>query len=329
MFSKVKPLDVTFDIGIPKHDQEGRTITAEFEKFILVTCYVPNAGQKLDRLDYRTKEWDLDFKNYLKSLEVKKKKCVILCGDLNVAHHEIDISNPKGNMKSAGFTKEERQGFTDLLSAGFKDSFRELHPKEVKYTYWNTRSNARAQNKGWRLDYFVVTGELMSAIAESDTVPNVMGSDHCPIKLTLTLGKISPIGAVSAISIASPASTPATAPVVPIAATAPSKTDIEETKTSSKKPHKASAKEIKEAVPNCPVEEEKKVAAVVASSADQQPDTQVVALPAVALPAENKPAIEEKAKENNVQQAAPNNENPVPAPAEPEKVSPAPEAASK
>ena len=191
LFSKVRPLDVTFDLGIPKHDQEGRTITAEFEKFILVACYVPNSGQKLNRLDYRIKEWDVDFRTYLKELETKKNKCIILCGDLNVAHKEIDISNPKGNTRSAGFTIEERNEFTKLLDMGFIDSFRELHPKEIKYTYWNMRSKAREENKGWRLDYFVTTNTLLPAIEDSNAMKDIMGSDHCPIILKLVSDKIS------------------------------------------------------------------------------------------------------------------------------------------
>eukprot|EP00826_Nyctotherus_ovalis_P030220 TRINITY_DN2404_c0_g1_i3.p1 TRINITY_DN2404_c0_g1~~TRINITY_DN2404_c0_g1_i3.p1 ORF type:complete len:334 (+),score=74.16 TRINITY_DN2404_c0_g1_i3:265-1266(+) len=190
LFSKVRPIDVSFDLGVSKHDQEGRTITAEYSKFVLVACYVPNSGQRLARLSYRTKEWDADFRNYLKNLETTKNKCVILCGDLNVAHKEIDISNPKGNMKSAGFTVEEREEFGRLLEMGFADSFRELHGKEVKYSYWNMRSNARKENKGWRLDYFVTSKALLPAIKDSNIMDKVMGSDHCPVNLELVLGKI-------------------------------------------------------------------------------------------------------------------------------------------
>lgn len=189
ILTKVKPIDVKYDLGIVEHDLEGRTITLEFEDFIIVACYVPNAGQKLDRLTYRTKEWDVDFRKYLKNLEQTRNKCVILCGDLNVAHHEIDIWNAKGNKKSAGFTVEEREEFTNLLNLGFVDSFRRLHPKEAKYSYWNLRSNARAENKGWRLDYFVVSEALMDAVEESDMLNKVTGSDHCPLKLFLNLHK--------------------------------------------------------------------------------------------------------------------------------------------
>ena len=186
IFSKYKPLSVKADLGIPEHDQEGRTLTLEFEKFYLVSCYVPNAGEKLVRLSYRTKKWDIAFKDYLN--ELKKKKHVILCGDLNVAHHEIDISNPKGNLKSAGFTVEEREEFTNLLKTGWVDSFRELYPKEVKYSYWSMRSNARASNKGWRLDYFVVDSEGFKKGVKDSVINNtVFGSDHCPIELTWSL----------------------------------------------------------------------------------------------------------------------------------------------
>lgn len=184
VFSLVKPISVQADLGIPEHDQEGRTLTLEFEKFYLVSCYVPNAGEKLVRLDYRTKKWDPAFRNYLN--ELKKKKHVILCGDLNVAHHEIDISNPKGNLRSAGFTVEEREQFTKLLDTGFVDSFRKLYPKEVKYSYWSMRSNARASNKGWRLDYFVVNQECFDKGVKDSLINNtVYGSDHCPIELHL------------------------------------------------------------------------------------------------------------------------------------------------
>jgi exodeoxyribonuclease III len=203
IFSKVKPVDVKFDLGITKHDLEGRTITVEFDKFIVVACYVPNAGQKLDRLDYRTKEWDLDFRAYLKNMEQIKQKCVILCGDLNVAHKEIDISNPKGNLRSAGFTVEERKEFTNFLEMGFVDSFRQLHPTEVKYSYWNMRSGARKENKGWRLDYFAVSASLMSSVEESDMLSKVMGSDHCPLILKLNLPTIQKPG-VSGPVVAKP-----------------------------------------------------------------------------------------------------------------------------
>eukprot|EP00826_Nyctotherus_ovalis_P015252 TRINITY_DN1431_c0_g1_i4.p1 TRINITY_DN1431_c0_g1~~TRINITY_DN1431_c0_g1_i4.p1 ORF type:complete len:384 (-),score=113.57 TRINITY_DN1431_c0_g1_i4:168-1319(-) len=190
VLTKVKPLSVKFDLGIIEHDLEGRTITLEFADFILVACYVPNAGQKLDRLQYRTKQWDLDFRKYLKNMEQSKNKCVILCGDLNVAHEEIDIWNASGNKRSAGFTIEERTEFTNFLKLGFADSFRKLHPTTVKYSYWNLRSNARAENKGWRLDYFVVSEALMGAVTDSDMLTEVLGSDHCPLKLFLDMSKV-------------------------------------------------------------------------------------------------------------------------------------------
>jgi len=188
IFSKIKPINVTYDIGIPKHDGEGRTITAEYEKFFLVATYIPNAGQKLERLGYRTKEWDADFRKYLKSLEAKGKP-VIWCGDLNVAHNEIDISNPKGNLKSAGFTKEERAEFATLLGMGFVDTFRKLYPSKVEYTYWSARGTARAENKGWRLDYFVVSESIFPSVVDCGAQKNVMGSDHCPLQLVLNLDK--------------------------------------------------------------------------------------------------------------------------------------------
>lgn len=195
VLTKVKPLSVKFDLGIIEHDLEGRTITLEFPDFVLVACYVPNAGQKLDRLVYRTKQWDLDFRKYLKNMEQSKNKCVILCGDLNVAHEEIDIWNASGNKRSAGFTIEERTEFTNFLKLGFADSFRKLHPTTVKYSYWNLRSNARAENKGWRLDYFVVSDALLGAVTDSDMLTKVTGSDHCPLKLFLDVSKVKKPGA--------------------------------------------------------------------------------------------------------------------------------------
>ncbi|XP_033105216.1 DNA-(apurinic or apyrimidinic site) lyase-like isoform X2 [Anneissia japonica] len=166
IMSKVKPLNVTYGIGCEQHDKEGRVITAEYDKFYLVTSYVPNAGKKLVRLAYR-EEWDKDFRNYLVDLD--KKKPVILCGDLNVAHNEIDLANPKSNRnKTAGFTDQERQGFTDLLAAGFIDSYRHFYPqKTAEYSFWTYMMNARAKNTGWRLDYFVVSEKLKPNICDS------------------------------------------------------------------------------------------------------------------------------------------------------------------
>ncbi|CAK85698.1 unnamed protein product (macronuclear) [Paramecium tetraurelia] len=186
--SKVKPISVKCDIGISKHDQEGRTLTAEYERFYLVACYVPNAGQKLERLDYRTKEWDVDFQNYLEDL--RKKKPTILCGDLNVSHHEIDLANPAGNKKTAGFTQEERDQFTNYLQKGWVDSFRHLHPKEVKYSYFSARFNSKQSNKGWRLDYFIINKESTDAIIMSDINTAVEGSDHVPIECEVDLRKL-------------------------------------------------------------------------------------------------------------------------------------------
>lgn len=186
LYSKEKPINVTYGLGIKKHDNEGRVITAEYDKFYFVTTYVPNAGRGLPRLPYRSKEWDPDFQNYLKDLD--KKKPVILCGDLNVAHAEIDLANPKGNKKTAGFTPEERDGFTNLLKEGFMDSFRELYPEETgKYSYWTFMGNARAKNVGWRLDYFVLSERLKSSLCDSVMRSDVYGSDHCPIVLLMNM----------------------------------------------------------------------------------------------------------------------------------------------
>ena len=180
--SKYKPISVLMDLGIKKHDHEGRTIALEFENFYLVSCYVPNAGQKLVRLDYRTKEWDIDFRNFLKNLN--REKHVIWCGDLNVAHNEIDLYDPKGNKnKTAGFTDKEREQFTNLLNEGFVDTFRELHPDVVKYSWWSMRTQARKDNKGWRLDYFVIDSDGMNGVKDSLINNDIEGSDHCPIEL--------------------------------------------------------------------------------------------------------------------------------------------------
>lgn len=185
LLTKIKPLDVKYGIGVDKHDKEGRVITAEYEKFYLVAVYVPNAGKKLVRLDYRM-EWDQDFRAYLKELETKKP--VVLCGDMNVAHQEIDLANPKTNKKNAGFTQEERDGFTTLLDAGFVDSFRHLYPdKKGAYTFWTYMMNARAKNVGWRLDYFILSNALERNISDSLIHSEVMGSDHCPVVLLLNM----------------------------------------------------------------------------------------------------------------------------------------------
>ena len=189
IFSKQAPLSVKKGIGIEKHDKEGRVISAEFEDFYLVTVYTPNAqghdeNRRPKRLDYRTKEWDVDFLNFI--LELEKSKPVIFCGDLNVAHKEIDLANPSTNRKNAGFTDEERQGFQSILDAGYLDIFRELHPDTTDaYTWWSYRANARANNVGWRIDYFCVSEKLRAQIASTKNLTSVLGSDHCPITLIL------------------------------------------------------------------------------------------------------------------------------------------------
>lgn len=182
LYSKQEPIKVSYGIGHKKHDKEGRVITAEFEKFYFVTAYIPNSGRGLPRLPYR-EEWDVDFMEYLKGLD--KVKPVILCGDLNVAHEEIDLANPKANAnKTAGFTKEEREGFTNLLAAGFVDSFRHLYPDtKGAYSWWSYMGNARSKNVGWRLDYFVTSERLKDSLCDSVIRSQVMGSDHCPIVL--------------------------------------------------------------------------------------------------------------------------------------------------
>jgi len=183
ILSKIKPLAVSYGIGVVAHDEEGRTITAEFDDFYLVNCYVPNSGQGLKRLEYRL-TWDTAFENYLKSLDAKKP--VVLTGDLNVAHQEIDIANPKANRKSAGFTDEERAGFTHLLAAGFIDSFRHFNPTLTgAYTFWSMRGNVRQRNIGWRLDYFVVSQRLIDSVSSTYMRHLILGSDHCPIGLIL------------------------------------------------------------------------------------------------------------------------------------------------
>lgn len=183
LLSKEEPLNVTFGIDIKEHDKEGRVITAEYEKFYLVNAYVPNAGRGLVRLEYRMK-WDKDFLDYLKKLDSKKP--LILCGDLNVAHNEIDIARPKSNKKNAGFTKEEREDFTKLLSEGFFDSFRKLYPDaEGCYTFWSYMQNSRQKDIGWRLDYFILSEKLEQNLCDNLIRKKILGSDHCPITLLM------------------------------------------------------------------------------------------------------------------------------------------------
>ena len=183
VFTKEKPINVTYGIGIEEHDQEGRIITAEYEKFYLVNCYTPNSKRELERLEYR-KIWEDEIRKYLKKLE--ETKPVIYCGDLNVAHEEIDLKNPKTNHYSAGFTDEERNKMTELLNAGFIDSFRYLYPeKENAYTWWSYMMKAREKNVGWRIDYFITSNILKEKIEDSKIHSEVMGSDHCPIELDI------------------------------------------------------------------------------------------------------------------------------------------------
>ena len=179
ILSRPEPLRVTHGLGIPAHDGEGRLITAEFDDFFLVNVYTPNAKRDLSRLDYRTREWDVDFLAHLKELEAAKP--VVLCGDLNVAHKEIDLANPKANVRNAGFTIEERASFDALMAAGFIDTFREFTPEGGHYTWWSQRIGVREKNIGWRLDYFCVSASLRPRVRRSFIRPEVMGSDHCPV----------------------------------------------------------------------------------------------------------------------------------------------------
>lgn len=182
VFCRQKPLSVTYGLGIEEHDHEGRVITAEFDSFYLVCVYTPNSKDGLLRLDYRM-EWEDAFRRYVKELDAVKP--VIICGDLNVAHKEIDLKNPKTNTRNAGFTIEERDKFTELLDAGFIDSFRYLYPDTVKYSWWSYRFKAREKNAGWRIDYFVVSERLRERIADAVIYNEVFGSDHCPVGLEL------------------------------------------------------------------------------------------------------------------------------------------------
>jgi len=185
MFTKEKPNNVTYGIGVDEHDHEGRVITAEFDDFFMITCYTPNAQHELTRLDYRM-TWEDDFLKYIKKLA--NKKPVIYCGDLNVAHEEIDLKNAKSNRGNAGFTDEEREKMTRTLSSGFTDSYRKLYPdKTDAYTWWSYRMGARGRNIGWRIDYFIVSDSIADSIREATIYPEVMGSDHCPIGLEIDL----------------------------------------------------------------------------------------------------------------------------------------------
>lgn len=184
IFAKEPALAVTYGLGVEEHDKEGRVITLEYADFYMITCYTPNSQNELRRLDYRM-TWEIAFREYLK--ELKKKKPVILCGDLNVAHQNIDLKNWKTNQKNAGFTPEEREKFTELLESGFIDTFRYFYPEtEGAYSWWSYRFNARANNAGWRIDYFVVSDDLSEKLVDAKIHSEITGSDHCPVEVSIT-----------------------------------------------------------------------------------------------------------------------------------------------
>jgi len=188
VISKAEPVNITCDIGLEEHDLEGRVITAEYPRFFLVTVYTPNSGEALARLDYR-ETWDAEFTAYLSQL--RRRKPVIACGDFNVAHEAIDIARPKENYnKSAGYTQREIDGFSRLLDSGFVDSFRSLHPEEVKYSYWNYVTSGRERNVGWRIDHFLVDVRLLAKVKEALIYNEYLGSDHCPVGLKIDLGNV-------------------------------------------------------------------------------------------------------------------------------------------
>lgn len=185
VFTKEEPIHVSYGIDMEEHDKEGRVITCEYEDFFLVTCYTPNSQRGLARLDYRM-EWEEDFRKYLNMLD--QVKPVVLCGDLNVAHKEIDLKNPAANRKNAGFSDEERSQFQNLLDAGYTDTFRHLYPDAAdRYSWWSYITKARERNAGWRIDYFVVSNRLADSIAEADIRDDIFGSDHCPVYLELDI----------------------------------------------------------------------------------------------------------------------------------------------
>lgn len=185
VFTKTEPLHVSYGIGIEEHDHEGRVITLEYDRFFLVNCYTPNSQSGLARLDYRMK-WEDDFRNYL--LKLNSIKPVILCGDLNVAHSEIDLKNPKNNRKNAGFTDEERSKMTELLASGFTDTFRYFYPDtEQIYSWWSYRFKAREKNAGWRIDYFITSESLKNYLEDAGIHTEIFGSDHCPVELDINL----------------------------------------------------------------------------------------------------------------------------------------------
>ena len=182
IFTRHTPMSVSYGIGKDEHDHEGRVITMEMADFYLVTVYTPNSQDGLRRLDYRM-QWEDDFRDYLKALDAKKP--VVVCGDMNVAHEEIDLKNPKTNRRNAGFTDEEREKFTLLLGEGFTDTFRYLHPDEVTYSWWSYRFQAREKNAGWRIDYFIVSNRLLDRLQSADIHTDIMGSDHCPVSVVI------------------------------------------------------------------------------------------------------------------------------------------------
>ena len=184
IYTRKEPLAVTYGIGIDEHDHEGRVITLEYDKFFLVTVYTPNAQEELRRLDYRM-TWEDAFQAYLHQLDAKKP--VIVCGDMNVAHQEIDLKNPKTNRRSAGFTDEERSKMTQLLSNGFTDTFRMLHPEQITYSYWSYRFRAREKNAGWRIDYFLISDRLRPQLKGASIHTEIYGSDHCPVELDIDI----------------------------------------------------------------------------------------------------------------------------------------------
>ena len=184
IYTRKEPLAVTYGIGIDEHDHEGRVITLEYDKFFLVTVYTPNAQEELRRLDYRM-TWEDAFQTYLHQLDAKKP--VIVCGDMNVAHQEIDLKNPKTNRRSAGFTDEERSKMTQLLNNGFTDTFRTLHPEQITYSYWSYRFRAREKNAGWRIDYFLISDRLKSQLKGASIHTEIYGSDHCPVELDIDI----------------------------------------------------------------------------------------------------------------------------------------------
>ena len=184
IFTKVKPKKVSYGIGIQEHDNEGRVITLEFEKFYMVDIYTPNSKRELERLDYR-QIWEDEIRKYL--LKLNKTKPVIMCGDLNVAHEEIDLKNPKTNHMSAGFTDQERSKMTELLNAGFIDTYRYLYPEKIEYSWWSYMRNAREKNVGWRIDYFIVSKDIKDKIKDAKIHTEIMGSDHCPVELDIDI----------------------------------------------------------------------------------------------------------------------------------------------